>query len=224
MRKIFTFLLKGVAFILFLLLFYLIIAVVGSLIPVNTDRSTADQYYEIFIESNGVHTDIGFPLQSPLRDWTRFIDPDHTISGDQNYKYIAFGWGDLEFYKNTPEWSDLTPKIAFKSLFLETPSAMHVKYSNRAEQNDRTIFITLNADQYTRLSDYVIKSFDLDPQGKPKKVPDLHYSSNDAFYKAVGSLNLFYTCNTWTNDALKSSGMKACLWTPFVEGIFYRYQ
>ncbi|MFO7721348.1 MAG: DUF2459 domain-containing protein, partial [Gillisia sp.] len=31
------------------------------------------------------------------------------------------------------------------------------------------------------------------------------------------------TCNTWVNEALKHSGLKACLWTPIEEGIFLRY-
>jgi hypothetical protein len=40
----------------------------------------------------------------------------------------------------------------------------------------------------------------------------------------VGSYNLFHTCNTWTNDALKAGGQKACWWTPFDAGIFRQYQ
>jgi hypothetical protein len=50
------------------------------------------------------------------------------------------------------------------------------------------------------------------------------YGDNDAFYEAIGSYNLFKTCNTWTNNALKSCGQKACFWTPFESGIFYQYK
>ncbi|WP_432264675.1 DUF2459 domain-containing protein [Autumnicola psychrophila] len=56
-----------------------------------------------------------------------------------------------------------------------------------------------------------------------RPVPNLHYNSRDAFYYAKGSLNPFKTCNTWINSGLKNSKMKACLWTPFTQGIFYHY-
>ena len=46
----------------------------------------------------------------------------------------------------------------------------------------------------------------------------------DAFYDAKGSYNLTRTCNTWTNNALKAAGLKACLWTPFDSGIFWQYR
>jgi hypothetical protein len=39
------------------------------------------------------------------------------------------------------------------------------------------------------------------------------------FYKS-----LFHTCNTWTNNALKACGQKACWWTPFEDGVFYAYK
>ena len=37
-----------------------------------------------------------------------------------------------------------------------------------------------------------------------------HYrSANDAFYEAKGRYSLFFTCNTWTNNALKICKQKA---------------
>jgi len=223
MRKILVYFLKGISFFLILILLYFIIAVVGSIIPVNNSTEEEDDLlYEIFIESNGVHTDIIFPLQSPLTDWPTWLDPDHTISENTGYKFIAFGWGDLDFYRNTPEWSDLTPKIAFKSLFLKTPAAMHVKYKNYIIEDEHIISIQLTEFQYVELANFIKASFDL-KNNAPRQIPDLHYSEHDAFYHAHGSLNLFYTCNTWTNNGLKSAEIKTGLWTPFVEGIFYHH-
>ena len=49
------------------------------------------------------------------------------------------------------------------------------------------------------------------------------YGNNDQFYEAVGSYSCFKTCNTWTNQALKESKLKACLWTPFDFGIISKY-
>ncbi len=196
----------------------------GSLITVNNSTpEEEDLLYEIFIESNGVHTDIVFPLYSPITNFTSWINPEHTISGKAGYNFIAFGWGDLGFYRNTPQWKDLTPKTAFKALFLKTPAAMHVKYKNYIIEDEQVVSVKLSESQYIELAHYIKESFDLDENNLPRQIPNLHYSNQDAFYYAYGSLNLLYTCNTWTNNALKSAGLKACLWTPFVEGIFYHY-
>lgn len=77
--------------------------------------------------------------------------------------------------------------------------------------------------QYRLLSRYIQNAFIYDDKGNSQPVEDLHYSPQDAFYKAEGSLNLFYTCNIWVNGALKNSGLRACLWTPFEEGVFLSY-
>ena len=53
---------------------------------------------------------------------------------------------------------------------------------------------------------------------------DAVYGNHDIFYEAKGSYNLFYTCNTWTNSALKAANQKASLWTVYDKGILYHYQ
>jgi hypothetical protein len=50
------------------------------------------------------------------------------------------------------------------------------------------------------------------------------YGKHAAFYEAKGSYNLFYTCNTWANQALKAANQKAALWTVLDKGIFYHYE
>ncbi|MCX6352889.1 MAG: DUF2459 domain-containing protein, partial [Bacteroidetes bacterium] len=40
----------------------------------------------------------------------------------------------------------------------------------------------------------------------------------------IETSSLFYTCNTFTNQALKAGGLKACLWPPFDKGIFKKYE
>lgn len=220
--KFLKYILIGIGLVLVPVLVYFIVAVGGSFIPVNTNQPD-QQDYVIYIETNGVHTDIVVPLKSEIKDWTQLVDLKHSVSGRTDFTYVAFGWGDLQFYQNTPQWSDVTLSIAFKSLFLKTPAAMHVKFKNVVVENDRSISIPLTKNQYRDLSAFIESSFDLDASGKPKLIEGLHYHTNDVFYKATGSLNLFYTCNTWTNSALKNAGLRASLWTPFSEGIFYMY-
>jgi hypothetical protein len=40
------------------------------------------------------------------------------------------------------------------------------------------------------------------------------------FYHANGTYHLFDTCNNWANTALKRTGVKTALWSPFGYAIF----
>src|SRR5690606_12292022 len=163
------------------------------------------------------------PVKNELVNLLDLVDPAHTRAGNINLQYVAFGWGDREFYENTPEWNDLTPGVAFKALFLDSPAAMHVKFKHYVIEDDHSITIKTTAEQYLALAAYIRESFILDQSGKALNIPELHYELNDTFYHAKGSLTMLNTCNTWTNKALKTAGLRASLWTPFTEGIFYSY-
>lgn len=205
-------------------LLYLILIIIGAAIPVNSDPETSSADVGIYLISNGMHTDIAVPLKNQYMDWTTIVSPQHTTSGWPTSNFVSFGWGDLEFYEKTPEWEDLTFKTAFKALFLESPAAVHTRFFDGVREGENTRSITIDSSQYRGLTDYIANTFQFDQQRKTQPVAGLHYSDDDVFYRAKGSLNLFYTCNTWVNDGLKQAGLKGCLWTPAVEGIFYHYR
>lgn len=205
------------------LVLYFAIVLIGAAIPVNSNPETINPDIKIYLISNGVHVDIAVPVKTDIIDWTEVVHPRHTLLPATNSSYVSFGWGDLLFYQNTPEWKDLTFKTAFQALFLKTPSAIHARFHDGIPKNEKIKPLTIDSLQYRRLSEYISNTFIYDKGGKSQPVKGLHYGGQDAFYKAKGSLNLFNTCNTWVNKALKHSGLKACLWTPFEEGIFFRY-
>lgn len=221
--RIIKFFAKGLLAFLLLLLLYFVAALIGSAIPVNTGRPPGGDI-TIYLRTNGVHTDLIFPVENEIMDWEQMIDSTYTLSKRGNYDYISFGWGDLEFYQKTPEWSDLTFPTAVRAVFLPSPSAMHVEFEPVPRFDQPMIPVKVTAEEYQKLVDYVRWSFEKDFTGKVKVVPGLHYNQNDAFFHAKRSLHSFYTCNTWVNNALKQAGLPACLWTPFDEGIFYKYR
>ena len=210
--------------IAFILILYLFAAAVGSLIPVNQGQPVPETGIEIFISTNGVHTSFILPSATETLNWEEFVDPAHTLSGGKNSRFISFGWGDLAFYRNTPEWSDLTFTTAFRAAFLRSPSAINVEFLEKSPEGPSSFPMTIKEEQYQRLARFIKESFELDRNGKTKPVPGLHYNERDVFYHSKRSLNLFYTCNTWTNQGLKESGLKACLWTPIDRGILYHYR
>lgn len=212
----------GVIFVLPPLL-YLVLAIIGALIPVNTDYRPENPEIEIYLQQSGVHTDIVVPFKNEFKNWGETVSQKHSLSSISEANFIKFGWGDLEFFRKTPHWEDLTLKTGFRALFMKTPAALHLEFSEEIPITDKSISLKIDPVQYKKLIQYLEKSFLLNEDGKVQPVKDLHYNQNDAFYLANGSLNLFNTCNTWANKALKASEVKTCLWTPFPQGIFYRY-
>jgi len=134
-------------------------------------------------------------------------------------KYVAFGWGDKQFYINTPEWKDLTIKTAFKALFLKSETAMHVTCYRNSFARWRKI--KLCSSQLDSLNGYIEKSFQKNTNGSLQKIAVSGYNETDAFYAAKGSFSLFKTCNIWVNKALKVSGVETSVWSPFDLGVLY---
>jgi uncharacterized protein (TIGR02117 family) len=184
---------------------------------------SAPKPIDIYIISNGFHSDIVVPVKSDVFNWSDIIKFEHITSQDTSYKYIAFGWGDKKFYINTPLWSDLKFDIAFQGLFCLNPSAIHVTFFRDMFDSESCIKISISKQNYHKLIEYIKNDLKFDKNGEVQLIKNLHYDNTDAFYDSKGSFTLFYTCNTWINEALKSANQKACLWTPFEEGIFYQY-
>lgn len=207
-----------------LIVLYFLFAFILSRITVNSSSTSGPKPIEIYIISNGFHSDIVVPIKSDVTDWSEIIKYEHTTSNDSSYNFIAFGWGDKEFYIKTPLWEDLKCSVAFQALFLLNPSAIHTTFFRDMFVSESCIKIPLSEQNYKKLTEYIKSSLKFDKDEKVLQIKNLHYDDNDAFYEAKGSFTLFYTCNTWVNEALKYSNRKACLWTPFSEGIFYQYE
>lgn len=177
-----------------------------------------------YIISNGVHTDIVVPVKTQYYNWSNEIPASNTIGKDSTAKWLAFGWGDKGFYLQTPTWSDLKFSVAFKAACGLSSSAMHCSYIKKIKETENCKKLTLSKAQYLRLVNFINKRLQKDDNQKNKLIiTTAQYGSNDAFYEANGAYNLFYTCNTWTNEALKACGQKAAIWTAVDKGILMHY-
>lgn len=202
MKGIITIVLIPVAYVLFSLLF--------TFIPVNNVQYS-DNNESIYLTSNGVHLSIVVSknqLNGEILEGLKYSDKD---------KYFAIGWGDRDFYLNTPTWSDLTFNNAYKALFLKTPTLIHItRYSTT---KGSWVEIKVNQNQLNKINQYIYESFYIDAQNKKILLNYKGYSYNDDFYEALGSYSCFKTSNSWVNSGLKESGIRACLWTPFDFGL-----
>lgn len=206
------------------LVLYVVSALLISKISVNSDASQKDKEIEIFILSNGVHVDIVVPIKNEFKDWSKEILFQQTKSKDSLVNYLAFGWGDKGFYLNTPEWSDLKASTAFNAAFGLSTSAMHTTFYKKMKEGADCKKIKISIEEYQKLATYISDSFHRDTYKNVQWISGNSYGNRDAFYEAKGSYNLFYTCNTWANNALKIANQKASLWTVTDKGIFCHYR
>ncbi len=210
--------------LLVLILVYFFAAFILSAIAVNNTQPCEGEI-DIYILTNGVHTDIVLPIRMEEMDWSQIVKIENTIGADTSARLVAFGWGDKNFYLNTPTWSNLKFSTAFKAATGLSESALHVTFYKSLKESESCKKISISPDCYRKMSELILRSFKRDSKEEILWIPtDAVYGDNDAFYDSKGSYNIFYTCNTWANDVLKAGRQRACLWTPFDKGIFYHYK
>lgn len=217
--------LKVLGIILGIVIIYVLLGFALPFISVSAKDDGQKKDIPIYIYTNGVHTDIVMPVKNDLQDWSLKIPFANIKSGKTDYNYIGIGWGDKGFYLDTPTWADLKFSTAVKATFWLSDSAMHCTYYNTMNEGDDCKMIMISRSQYENLVKFVENKFDRDQNGNFMLIPtDAVYGDNDAFYDAKGTYSFLYTCNTWSNDALKAAGQKAALWTPSDFGIFQHYK
>ncbi len=224
MKRVFKYIKRFFLFIIGFILLYASTAIVLSHISIAAEKDAPNEM-SIFILTNGVHTDIVVPVKNEIIDWSKEIKYSNTQSKDTSFKYLAMGWGDKGFYLETPTWAELKPSVAFNAAFGLGSTAIHATFYKAMNESESCREIKMSMKQYQRLVHYISSSFQSDNASHLINIPtSANYNKNDAFYEAKGSYSLFHTCNTWANNALKSCGQKACVWTVLDGGIFGQYE
>ena len=219
--KVALFLLYSLEVLILFLSSYLTIALIGASFPINTDYNPKNGEIEIFVISNGLHTDISLPVKTTLINWTDFIDTKTFRGIYQSPKFVSIGWGDKGFYLDTPSWIKLKLSTALNAAFLPSKTAMHVTYVVKKPIESNSIKrCVITKEKYTALIAFIKESFETNPDMTAQLIPDAGYNSKDNFYEAKGSYYLFKTCNTWTSDALSISGVRTSALALFEHGIF----
>jgi uncharacterized protein (TIGR02117 family) len=206
-----------------LALLYFAAAWCCSRIVIPAEKGTPKEM-AIYIKTNGMHTDIVVPVRNKLIDWSSKIPYQNNISQDTIYSYLGLGWGDKSFYLDMPTWDDLTFSLAFHAAFWLNTTAMHATYYKEMIEDETCCRIEISYSQYDQLINFISKRFNTDSNGAFINIPThAQYGNSDAFYEAQGKYNLFYTCNTWSNNALAVCGQRHCLWTIWDKGIYRIY-
>lgn len=171
----------------------------------------------VFVQSNGVHTEVCFPSQTDCCDWNEFISKEDFPKNDA-FDFITIGWGDKGFFLDTPTWAELKTSTALNAVFLPSSTAMHVAYSSQPRESENCIAVKISKSNYLKMIAFVQSTFE-QKNSKLGLIKGKGYSKNDNFYEATGSYHLFRTCNSWTNNVLRVGNIHTSLYAFFPDGI-----
>ena len=200
---------------------YIAAALVGALIPLNADWQEPDEGITIYVANNGVHADLVLPANAHGLDWRPLLPKADARNVPANAQWIAFGAGERRVYLETPAWRDLTIGTALVAL-TGGERVMHVQWTDHPAFSAREVRLT--PEQYRRLWASIRSEFQLSPEGKPIRIDHPGFGMGDAFYHGIGKTNAISTCNQWSADRLRVAGVEAPLWSPFVQGLVWRYR
>jgi uncharacterized protein (TIGR02117 family) len=184
-----------------------------SHLPVNRDWREPTDGVTIYLASNGIHTGLVVPVMSAGIDWRQRVRASDLPDPKRAGKWLLFGWGDRDFYQNTPTWRDLRPGIALSALIGSGQTLVHVDHFDDFYTDADMRPLRLTTEEYRRLSDFIEMTF----ADTRDVVPG--YGPRDVFYAAKGRYSILRTCNVWTGDALKAAGVRTAVWSPFPGGI-----
>ena len=200
---------------------YLVAALVGALIPLNSQWDEPAEGITIFVANNGVHADLVLPANAQGLDWRPLLPKSDMANVPADAQWIAFGAGERRVYLETPTWGDLTLQTAAIAL-TGGERVMHVEWTRDPSYSAKAIRLT--PEQYRRFWASIRAGFELDATGRPMRIDHPGYGPRDAFYRGTGKANAIHTCNQWAASRLRLAGVEAPLWSPFVQGLVWRYR
>ena len=177
--------------------------------PDRTDNKT------VYIANHGLHTGIVLLKKD--------ADPYmHSFDDFKSARYLEIGWGDETYYQTEKE----TLWMGTRALFWPTGSVIHVAAFQKDPavyfSNSEVIQLKLSKKGFIRLVKFIDNSFALNEKRQIIKLGSGLYGTS-RFYRAEGTFHLFNNCNTWSADAIRSSGFPIstfCLFT--ADDIMYR--
>jgi uncharacterized protein (TIGR02117 family) len=199
---------------------YLLAALLGSLIPVNRGWQEPTGGVTVYIADNGVHADLILPVRAAGLDWAPFI-PHSDMADASGEQWIGFGAGERHVYLDTPTWADISPRTALAAT-AGGERVVHVEYTDDPAYAAREIRVT--PEQYRRLWAAIRAEFRLDEQGRAIRINHPGYGPRDAFYQGIGRASALSTCNNWVAGRMRLAGIRTSLWSPFVQGLVWRYR
>lgn len=161
----------------------------------------AERTRTFYVRTNGYHTSILLPADT-LHNFMNAELPDWA-------QWLSYSWGDSAFY-TTPGFS--TPN-ALRALSWPSEGIMHVRPLRNVPFDEDDYQVEVCAAGYDSLRAFIRRSFLRDAAACACYVKK-GWGRAAKFYRAAPfrRYTLFYTCNSWTAEALRAAGRTTSRW------------
>jgi uncharacterized protein (TIGR02117 family) len=166
----------------------------------------------IFVCATPVHADILLPLADSAMDW-RMVFPDLMSDEVPAGAMLAFGWGDLRFFRDVPEWSDLTLSTAAAALAGLNDVALRVSVVMPPQPSSECAPLQVREAARSKLAHFILATLARRADGQVMRYEG--GSRFTAFFAARGRYSPFHTCNQWAANALAEAGLPHAPFAPF---------
>lgn len=189
---------------------------IGGLWGTNAKWRAPEDGVTIYVETNGFHTGFILPARAEGIDWHRFFPP--TDLSDMRYHatgatdHVAIGWGERDFYLNTPDWRQLDPATMARAAIGSDATLIHIYHMNRPQEGRYARKLVISHAAYRQLAARLMADVAITERGPLQPIPG--YGGDDVFYPAHGRYSLVHSCNAWTGDHLRAIGVRIGAWTP----------
>ena len=215
MRKIIKITGLFIAAPFFIVLLYLLAALIGGLIPTSIKAiSSTSQPLDkpVYLTANALHADIAIPVNNLTKKQFLFLQDAGFPLDNPNLEYLIIGWGSREFYTSTANYSDMSFGTIWRAATGDA-SVMHVAPGGDMSKSQDAVKVLMTQQGFESLLQFILQSFELD-NGKPVLLPNATFGYGDIFYEAKGRFNIFNPCNVWVSNALNKAGVSTGIWTP----------
>lgn len=181
-----------------------------ALLPAAGRPQQASSEPVIYVCTTLAHADILMPRRDPLIDWGALF-PAVTPSGLRDDAYLAFGWGDLRFFRETPTWADVKFSTALGALLglHETAVRVIAVMPPTSDPDCRPLVVDRPGRQV--LIGHILTTLVSD---EPRQEP-VAQTGLEAYYLAKGRYSPLHTCNQWVADGLAAAGLPHARFAPF---------
>ena len=224
LKKTFKYILRFFLALIAYFAFYFLVTFLLTIIPSNRSFTSSENGIDIYMISNGVHTDICFAKNDANLNWNNHLNFNSFQTTEPMIQYLSFGWGDKGFYFDTPSWAELTAKTALRAALIPTSTAMHVSVLKETPQIGEMVRkVTVTKNQLLAMEMYILDHIQTKNE-KALLIDCCRYEGfDDNFYEANGYYHMWRTCNTWANQVLKKGGIRTATWAPFPDCILYHF-
>jgi uncharacterized protein (TIGR02117 family) len=196
---------------------YMAAAFMGSYVPSNPNWRPPAQGVDIFVESNGVHVSLIVPITAAGEDMSDLLRPEHLPNPQLYGTHAMIGWGHGPVYRNAQTWDDVRSGDIASAIVGSDDTTLHIYHLINPQPLSHRKILKVSPQQYRILVSRIRATFRLNSLGE--SVAFRAYADDNLFYDSHGHYSAFNTCNNWTGEILRDSGIRIGIWTPMPGGV-----